>query len=140
MAGGVTHKLTLMDVLVAVLTSRELDLKDGRRSGWNMALHAGHTRVPPFQGISCQRMGLHSKRGWLKTIDCVTDRAISAVFARQKLATVWIWFVAVSALAVSHRPVQITPGMARVAAYRCVFTGEWELGLGVIKSSVHVGE
>src|ERR1700722_8461147 len=86
-------KLSIVGVLVAILTGRELHFVYGLLAGRNVTLVAFHLGVHSQQGVLRRRVLLDSEQGWFPTVHVVTLGAFAFLRPVCKLPAVGVRFV-----------------------------------------------
>jgi hypothetical protein len=103
-----------------------------------MALHASHCGVFLFERVGSEGVFLEAELRRLKSVFGVATGALTAVLAGDKLAPVDV-AVAVHALGMRHRFLEIAAQMARVASHVLVVPEQRKGGAGVIEIDAGFG-
>jgi hypothetical protein len=127
------RELAAVFVHVAIKAARECDIELGGRARRLVTLRAFHLGMFAQQRIFRCGVLLHSVRRGLETLDGVTGSALHSAGALAKLALVRIGLVAIHALRVRDRLLEIAAGMALRAGHRDMFASQRKLRLGMIE-------
>ncbi len=132
-APWVTRKLALVRVLVAIRAERELHLVTSFFPCREVAGFALNPCVRNNQWKGGSGVVGHAESRGMKSLDRVATLTASSFGALCKLATMWIGLVAVSALRVRNRPLEVAFQMAGEAGHVNVLPQERIAGLRVIE-------
>jgi hypothetical protein len=122
------RELPVMSVLVAILALRKFDFENRTRSGGNVALAAFHAGVLAQQRISGCGVFFHAKRTRCPPALGMTFRAFPLTRAALELPFMRIGMMAIHALRVRHRSLEIWVCVAACASDGLVLTQQWIFG------------
>jgi hypothetical protein len=106
------RELPRVHVRVAGRTPHIAEAVDRVRSARRVALDARHGGVPALQWIGCLIVHDGSERRWDESPHVVAGRTVAAVFPVGELATMRILYVAIHALCVRQRQVEVAAVVA----------------------------
>ena len=119
------RELPVMSVLVAIQAQRKFDFENRIGSSGNVTFGALHTCVLAQERIRGCSMFLHAKRTRDPTALRVTFRAFSFARATHKLPLMRIGIMAIHALRVRHRSLEIRVIVAACASDGLVLPQQW---------------
>ena len=118
---GRSRELPLVDVRVAILAGRQLDLVDRVQFEGKVAFGARDAGVLSLQWVSGRRMLLYSIGSRLPTIHRVARLAGAAILPCGELRVMRVW-MAVQTPVEGQRPLEVPAFMAHLAARVAVFS------------------
>lgn len=131
---GRTRELALVGILVAIRAESEFDLEESIAAGRDVALRARNRGVLARQRIGCSQVILDREGRWPPALDPMAGFAPAAVRAPGELAVVRIGLVAVRAVLVRNRTLEVHAGMTALAGHIQVLAEQREAGPGVVKA------